>query len=193
MKTKRQHAGSAKNGLGQNARATGGPGILPEVMCCHSKRMESRLGPHSPAGFTLIEVVLSVGLLAFSIMVIMTALGTAGSYAANDARRTLAVELLHRSFRDLELAQTPGSGRSPTLGLEPITWGPTAANIRLWFDADGTLVETQGKAFFRCELIANRDDKGTLGHLHGRVVWPVRKSGDRADGQVELFTSMLLP
>jgi type II secretory pathway pseudopilin PulG len=146
-----------------------------------------------PFGFTLIEVVLSIGLLAFAILVIMAALGTAGRYAANDARRTLAVDLLHRSFHDLELAGAPGVRRSPLLGLTPIRWAPTPATIRLWFDADGNLVESQDRAFFRCELLATQDPRGALGHLHGRVVWPVRKTGDRPDGHVELFTSLLLP
>ena len=149
--------------------------------------------PSPAAGFTLIEVVLSIGLLAFAIMVIMTALGTAASYAANDARRTLAVDLLHRGFLDLQMATTPGSGRSPTLGLSPIEWGSKPATFRLWFDANGTLVETPAKAFFRCELTANRDAAGGLGHLHGRMAWPVRKTGRRTDGNVELFTSVLLP
>jgi type II secretory pathway pseudopilin PulG len=145
------------------------------------------------AGFTLIEVVVSIGLLAFAIMVIMAALGTAGRYAANDARRTLAVEVLHRSFHDLELASAPGARRSPLFGLTPIRWAPTQATIRLWFDADGNRVESQDQAFFRCELLATQDPQGALGHLHGRVVWPVRRSGDRPDGNVELFTSLLLP
>lgn len=149
--------------------------------------------PSAAAGFTLIEVMLSVGLLGFAIMVILAGLETAGRYAANDARRTLAGELLHRSFRDLEMAATPGSGRSPTLGLAPLQWGSEPTTLQLWFDADGTPVESRSKAFFRCELLASRDGARNLGHLHGRIVWPARKPGERADGQVELFTSLLLP
>lgn len=149
---------------------------------------------HRPAaGFTLIEVVLSIGLLAFAISVLLAVLDAAGRYAANDARRALAVELLHRSFRDLEMTDTPGSGRSPTLGLEPVDWTATPVKVRLWFDADGRLVDSQGEAFFGCELTANKDATAPLGHLHGRVEWPVRRPGARKQGNVELFTSMLLP
>lgn len=145
------------------------------------------------AGFTLIEAVLSIGLLAFALAVILTGLGTAARYAANDARRAVAVELLHRCFRDLEMVGKSGVGRSPTLGLAPLAWGGSPAAVQLWFDADGAQVASRSEAFFRCDLLANREAEAPLGHLHGRVVWPVRKSGARADGQVELFTSWTLP
>lgn len=150
-------------------------------------------GQPRQAGFTLIEVVLSIGLLAFALAVIMAALGTAGRYAANDARRTLAVDLLHRSFKDLELANATNSKRSPLLGLSPLSWGPTPATVQLWFDVDGTRVASRSKAFFRCDLSATQEASGAVGHLHGRIVWPVRQSGDRPDGHAELFTSMLIP
>lgn len=148
---------------------------------------------HESGGFTLIEVVVSIGLLAFAITVIMAALGTAGQYASNDARRSLAVELLHRSFRDLELANKPGTERSPTLGLTPIDWKNSPSNIRMWFDVDGAVVTTQDKAFFRCDLMATRDAAGAVGHLHGRISWPARQSKRGVAGTVELFTSMLVP
>ena len=150
--------------------------------------------PHSsPAGFTLIEVVMSIGLLAFAIMVIMSALGTAAHYASNDARRTLAVDLLHRSFTDLGLVNKPGTQRSPTLGLGPLTWGSSPSKLQVWFDAGGNVVTTQSKAFYRCDLTATRDERGAVGHLHGRILWPVRQSGRGVDGTAELFTSMSLP
>lgn len=147
----------------------------------------------SPAGFTLIEAVLSIGLLAFAVTVIMAAMNTAGNYSANDARRTLAVELLHRSFRDLEMANTRRGGPSPVLGLEPIAWGKGADTLRLWFDAEGGRVETAAQAFFRCDITANPDPTGAVGHLHGRVTWPARNPQGRTSGEVELFTSLPLP
>lgn len=149
---------------------------------------------HAPAaGFTLIEVVLSIGLLAVAISVIMAALDAAGRYAANDARRALAVDLLQRSFLDLEVANRPGGGTSSMHGLAPVDWTAAPVKIQLWFDAAGVLVESRSKAFFGCELLANKDAGAALGHLHGRMVWPARKAGGRVAGKVELFTSMLPP
>lgn len=147
----------------------------------------------SPAGFTLIEAVLSIGLLAFAVTVIMAALNMAGNYSANDARRVLAVDLLHRGFRDLAMVNRPGAGLSPVLGLKPITWGKGTETLRLWFDAEGKRVETQAQAFFRCDITAYPDPTGAVGHLHGRMEWPARNNQGRTSGEVELFTSLLLP
>lgn len=150
--------------------------------------------PTPPAkGFTLVEVMVSLGVFAFAIVVIMGSLGTAGSSAANDARRTLAVEILHHCFRDLDLAKVPANGPSPTLGLTPIAWQAKPAKVRLWFDADGKRVTDEKQAFFRCDLTPRRDAVMLLGHLHGRIVWPAMRRQGPPDGDAELFTSLLLP
>ncbi|MCX6875600.1 MAG: hypothetical protein NTW21_17600 [Verrucomicrobia bacterium] len=144
-------------------------------------------------GFTLIEVVVSLGVFAFAVVVIVGSLASGSSYAANDARRSLAVEVLHQCFRDLDFVKTPTSKRSPTLGLAPIAWDAKPVQVRLWFDPAGRLVTSEQEAFFRCDLTATRNAAGSLGHLHGRMGWPVRNSSKRSEGKVELFTSLLLP
>ena len=144
-------------------------------------------------GFTLIEVLVSIAIFSFAIVVIVTSLGTSGNYAANDARRTVAVEILHTCFRDIDLAKCSGSGTSPALGIAPIPWESSPAKVRLWFDADGRKVGTEKDAFFKCDLTPKRDPTGPLGHLHGRIVWPAKRSKGAPDGDAELFTTLLLP
>lgn len=149
---------------------------------------------HLPTqGFTLVEVLVSLGIFAFAMVVIVGSLGTSGAYSANDARRTRSADLLHTCFRDLSFARTEGSAPSPTLGLEPLVWGPTPAKVRLWFDGAGQRVDDEKRAFFKCDLTARRDPAGSLGHLHGRIVWPAQRQKGAPDGDVELFTSLLLP
>ena len=149
---------------------------------------------HSPAqGFTLVEVIVSLGIFAFAIVVVISSLGTSGSYAANDARRTLAVEILHTCFRDLDQTKTPGTTTTPVLGLTPIKWADSPAKVKLWFDANGKRVTGDKDAFFTCDLTPALDPTGLLGHLHGRIVWPARRTTKVNDGDVELFTSLLLP
>jgi type II secretory pathway pseudopilin PulG len=144
-------------------------------------------------GFTLIEVLVSLGVFTFAIVVIVASLGTSGTYAANDSRRTVAVEILHTAFRDIDLAKHRGSGTSPTLGIEPISWESSPAKVRLWFDIDGRIVDSEKDAFFKCDLTPKRDPAGPLGHLHGRIVWPAKRLKGAPDGDVELFTTLLLP
>lgn len=166
-------------GCGQAVRAAG---VAAKSRCGWLRR-----------GFTLVEVVVSLGIFAFAIVVIVGALVMAGSDAGNDARRARAVDLLHTCFRDLDLAKAPGGNRSPTLGLAPLAWASTPQQVRLWFDANGTLVDGEKAAFFRADLTATRDPAEALGHLHGRIVWPVRHGIGGTAGDAELFTSVLLP
>jgi prepilin-type N-terminal cleavage/methylation domain-containing protein len=149
--------------------------------------------PLPTQGFTLVEVMVSLGIFAFAILVIVGSLGTSGAYAANDARRTLTAELLHTCFRDLAFARTAASAPSPTLGLAPLVWGPAPTKVRLWFDVAGQRVDDEKQAFFKCDLTATREASGPLGHLHGRIVWPAQRQKGAPDGDVELFTSLLLP
>lgn len=144
----------------------------------------------SRRGFTLVEVVVSVGLLAFAILVILGSLGYSGRLAANDARRTQAVELLHSCFRDLDPARNPGGGSTPVLKLAPLAW---PSKVRLWFDAEGNPVPDAQQAFFKCDLSAVKDASAPLGHLHGRIVWPAKRTTGSPDGDAELFTSLMLP
>lgn len=149
---------------------------------------------HLPAnGFTLIELLVSLGIFVFAIVVIVGSLVSSGSFATNDARRSLSVELLHNCFRDLDLVKLPSSPSSPTLGLKPIVWDSKPVKVKVWFDLAGNRVEDEKKAFFKCDLTATRDTTGMLGHLHGRIVWPAQRKKGAPDGDVELFTSLLLP
>jgi type II secretory pathway pseudopilin PulG len=154
--------------------------------------MKYRRQPHA-RGFTLIEVLVSLGVFTFAIVVIVASLGTSGNHAANDARRTVAVEILHHCFRDLSLAKDGAVGTSPTLGIEPISWESSPGKVRLWFDIDGRIVGSEKEAFFKCDLTPRRDPAARLGHLHGRIVWPAKRQKGAPDGDVELFTTLLLP
>ena len=149
--------------------------------------------PTPAHGFTLIEVMISLGIFAFAIVVVIGSLGTSGNSAANDARRTLTVEILHHCFHDLDLAKSSTSDPSPTLALAPIPWDAKPARLRLWFDASGQRVADAKQAFFRCDLTPTRDPALPLGHLHGRIVWPAKRLQGAPDGDAELFTSLLLP
>lgn len=144
-------------------------------------------------GFTLVEVMVSLGVFAFAIVVIIGALVAGGRDAGNDARRALAVDLLHNCFRELDLVKVPGSAHSPMLGLAPLTWGGEPVHLRLWFDVSGALVDSEQRAYYKADLTATRDAGAALGHLHGRVIWPARHGSGGIAGDVELFTSLVLP
>ncbi len=144
-------------------------------------------------GFTLIEVVISLGVFALAIVALVNSLGIASGFSVSEARRVRGTEILHGCFRDLSFVQGSSITPSPTLAIAPIVWGAKPVQVRLWFDHAGRRVTNEAEGYFKCDLTATRDPAGKLGHLHGRVVWPaVRKKGP-PDGEVELFTSLMLP
>lgn len=148
---------------------------------------------HNHGGFTLLEVLVSLGIFVFAITVILTSLGTSASAAANDARRSQAVEILNSCFEDLAMSGTAADAKSPIYKLEPISWSATSAPLRLWFDADGKRVDDEKSALFQCEIVATKDTAEPLGNIHGRIVWPAKRKNGSPDGAAELFTSVLLP
>lgn len=159
--------------------------------------------PHDPAmkqksfarsgGFTLIEVLVSLGVFLFAITVIVTAIGSAAGDAGNDARSSLAAGVLHDCFRDLEYVVNTDATASPTLKLAPVSWSTSPSEQVWWFDVRGRRVPSEGEAFFRCEMVSVRETAARLGHLRGRMVWPAKRRTGAPDGEVELFTSLLLP
>lgn len=144
-------------------------------------------------GFTLLEVLVSLGIFVFAITVILTSLGTSASSAANDARRSQAVEILHSCFEDMSLSGTAADAKSPIYKLQPIAWSSVPAPVRLWFDAEGKQVTDAKTALFECNIIATKDPAAPLGNIDGRIVWPAKRKTGAPDGVAELFTSVLLP
>lgn len=148
---------------------------------------------HGYEGFTLLEVLVSLGIFVFAITVILTSLGTSANSAANDARRSQAVEILNSCFEDLSLAGTATAAKSPIYKLQPIAWASDPAPVRLWFDAEGKQVADAKSALFECNIIATKDPAAPLGNIDGRIVWPAKRKNGSPDGAAELFTSVLLP
>lgn len=143
-------------------------------------------------GFTLIEVLVSLGVFLFVITVVIASIGTAGGSAANEARKTLAAGLLQDCLRDYGFVANTSATTTPALKLEPISWSGTPAGQTVWFDARGRRVKSADEAYFRCEIIPTRETAAPLGHLRGRMTWPAKRKEAAPDGEVELFTSLLL-
>jgi prepilin-type N-terminal cleavage/methylation domain-containing protein len=144
-------------------------------------------------GFTLLEVLVSLGIFVFAITVILTSMGTSATAAANDARRSQAVEILNSCFEDISLSGTAADGKSAIYRLQPIAWSSVPAPIRLWFNAEGKQVTDAKTALFECKITATKDPAASLGNLDGRIVWPAKRKSGSPDGVAELFTSVLLP
>lgn len=155
--------------------------------------MKRRSSTPCRPGFTLIEAVLSVAVLAFALAVIIGALGSAARLAAREQSKNTALQLLGDCFNDIRAGTASRSERSTVFQLELPATPPIASVQQRWFDIDGRPVDGESNAFFRCELAIRPDPSPGLVHLHGHVRWPARGNPHKPDGETELLTSIALP
>lgn len=146
----------------------------------------------SKAGFTLMEVVVSIGLLAVALSAIAGSIGYSSRRGAETSRESQAVWMLEGMLSESREAVR---GRQQTTAIHRFGIPrELPGSVELWFDGQGGQVEGREDAFYRCRLEFQPDPAGTrLMHLHGRVTWPAAAMEGREQGSAELFTSLLMP
>ena len=152
--------------------------------------------PHSTrrplAGFTLMEVMISIGILAVALSTIAGTIGYSSARAAEMSRKTQATWLLEGMLGEVRGAIRDRQPQSPVHRIEIPAGMP--GTEEMWFDGGGLRVEKQGDAVFRCRLEFRADPtSATLCHLHGRVSWPAAAPEGKEKGSAELLTSILQP
>jgi prepilin-type N-terminal cleavage/methylation domain-containing protein len=150
---------------------------------------------HPPAsGFSLIEIVISLAVLAVAITTIFLTLSYASKSTGESIGKSQAIEILEQTFADINAANLNRFPKSPQYSIDAPDGGAPQRRELLWFDSEGRRVEARQDAYFRCELTFHRDSRhAELLHLHGRVAWPARAEEGREPHQTELLTSLLLP
>lgn len=150
---------------------------------------------HPPAsGFTLMEIVISLAILAFALTTILLALGFASKSSAESISKSQAIEILELTFADINAANLNRFPKSPQYLIDTPDGAAPEHRELLWLDGEGRRVETRQDAYFRCELTFHQDSRhAELLHLHGRVAWPALAKEGRERQQIELLTSLLLP
>ncbi len=142
------------------------------------------------AGFTLMEVVVSIGILAVSLTTIAGTIGYSSRRAAESSRRIQAAWLLDGMIAETAAAVRGRQLESAIHRIEPPA--NTPAEEELFFTSEGSRVEKPEDAFFRCRLEFRADaTSAELVHLQGRVTWPAVARDGREQGSVDLLTSIL--
>jgi len=147
----------------------------------------------SPAAFTLMEAVISVAILAFSLTVIIASLGHAARLAAENQHKGLAIDLVNGCFADLASGSRNALDRSSLFDLQLPAKDRQPGRQRLWFDINGQVVKDESQAFFRCDLTIHPDINPALVHLRGHIRWPARAPEGKSVGETELLTSLVMP
>lgn len=143
-------------------------------------------------GFTLMEVVVSIAVLAVALGVIVTSIIYSGNRGAGNSRRSQALSLAEVAAADVEAAMRQELERSERLEITVPTVG-TKGVATAYFDANGVNTD-KGQAFYQCRVSYHPDQSiNGLTHMHLRVVWPARARPGREDGAVELLSSVKQP
>jgi type II secretory pathway pseudopilin PulG len=147
-------------------------------------------GHRAVPGFTLMEVVVSIGILAVALSSIAATIGYSSKRAAESSRKAQAVWLLDGMLSEVRDAIRSRQSFSALHRIE--TPASMPATEELWFNGEGLRVEKRDDAVFRCRLEFRADPSSAgLFHLHGRITWPAAVREGREKGSAELLTSIL--
>lgn len=156
--------------------------------------MKIPVTPSRTRGFTLIEVVLSVAVLAIGFTSVLLCLSYASSLSSESAGKGQAISILRNAFSDIRTAQNGGFQKSPQFDVKAPNADDDERRELLWFDEDGQQVAEQRDASYRCVITFHADPiHPELLHLHGRVAWPAQAKEGREAHQMELLTSLRTP
>jgi len=144
-------------------------------------------------GFTLVEVVISIAVLAVALSVIVASVTYSSGKAADNSRKIQALTLAETAVSDLRSALQNNRPTTAILSFNAPVKPAAVGEAVIFFDAEGTKVANQNQAFFKCRLGYHPDAAITsLTHVHTRIIWPAVAAPGREQGAVEFLTSFSL-
>ncbi len=139
-------------------------------------------------GFTLLEVVIALGIFVFAITAIMGVIpgGMEQVQAASNENRAMAEMEAMRD--DVGLAISSGMAKSLRYGITPPTVSkPFVVDYKI--SEDGAIAPANGNALYRIAGNIRRDSDTAPYYLSLRATWPAKAPAGREAGAVELFTA----
>lgn len=144
-------------------------------------------------GFTLVEVVISIGVLAIALSVIVGSIAYSSGRGAENSRRLQALSLAETAVTDLRSALNNSRTTTTMLALATPANPPVAKTQVVYFNAEGVKVDSATGAFFKCTVNYYPDAGVTsLAHVHLRVTWPALAKEGSEQGAAELLNSFAL-
>jgi len=144
-------------------------------------------------GFTLMEVVVSIGVLAVALSVIIASIGFSSSRGAENSFKAQAISLAETALADVGGALRNNQEVSEIYRITPPSESSEGREM-LYFDVDGMLATDRERGFFTCNLEFHPDaEVAGLMHVHARISWPTKAKPGREQGAVELLTSYSMP
>lgn len=145
-----------------------------------------------PSGFTLVEVIVALGIFIFAITSLMGVIPFGMNQvmaASNEARALSNMEAIRD---DVSLAISSGMENSLRYGIAMPAAG-ASTSIDLMINEDGEIQTGKGRSLFRIagSVIRPADTAGQPIRFHLRSTWPTQAPVGRESGSVELVSAFL--
>ncbi len=141
-------------------------------------------GPQSAPAFSLIEVTLAIGLIAFAAIALYGLLPTAIATIESGIREETATEILYSAAADMRRVRIP-SANSPLYQFSPLAASPTA--ISRFFDTSGTLLSGSTNAMFRLDVTPCTNSNPRFSVWRLTVSWPAQATSPNISAENIVF------
>lgn len=138
---------------------------------------------HPRRGFTLIEVIVAIGVITMATVALVPAIGSGMRTVGNSSQSSRAMDMLEAMSADLRGGLRSGQAASPRYAI-PLE-SNTNGGIFL-FTEDGGLTESAGSARYRVNLTFSTGTKTPIiqaARWHLRATWP---AAGKEQGAVEI-------
>lgn len=141
-------------------------------------------------GFTLVEVIVALGLFVFAVTALMGVLPFGMKQVQTTSNESFAMSTMESIRDDISLALSSKAASSIRYGINPPAAGAATATtpITLRINENGENVATGVQAVLNITGTLNRPATGPI-HLNLRSVWPANAPAGREAGSTELVTA----
>lgn len=134
-------------------------------------------------GFSLVEVMLAIGIFVFAIMLLFGLLPLGIKSGSNSVEEVEASQMLDHISQDIRNLGASGN-ISPLYGLNVPTSGTGSEEI--FFSRDLQKTSLSSDRFYRIESTIKKD--GARYNVHLRATWPAQADKTNAEGSCEVVT-----
>jgi type II secretory pathway pseudopilin PulG len=146
----------------------------------------------SASGFTLVEVVVALGLFVFAITVLMAVIPSGMQQVQTTSNESLAITTMEAIRDDIDLTLDSKTAKSLRYEITPPSVGNTAPmNLDFMIAENGEIASGSAVALLRIKGTLRRPATAADGpiHLHLRATWPAKAPVGRETGNIELVAA----
>lgn len=148
------------------------------------------ISPPSASGFTLVEVVVALGIFIFAVTALMGVMPFGMKQVQTASNESFAMATMEGIRDDLTVALNSKMTKSLRYGLTPPTAGTTIP-VDFKIDENGEISATGGTLVCRVIGTLRRPPASAPGplYLHLRSTWPANAPAGRETGAIELVAA----